>query len=249
MSVSTILILYTSTCITAAQPLVNTSAQIPRPLAAGVVVTHVLLLQHLLEENALLVVFPLWKTMLKSYLLVQTLQSLNNLVFDPLYLDPTLPSENTWSAAIGFFSTQCWSGCKANWRWRAIGTDREAKNTPGPHDTVPSRSKMIFKHLLILGSCFVVLDLMSSMPQPDPHVAMAVEKESILGRFCDISTDELSFRAAATMGFWFGTFLGVNALYSCLAVVSMAIFKSDPAVWRPAFGSVREAYSIRRFWE
>lgn len=248
MTLTTAVIIYISVCLLSAQPVAHSiHPHISRPIAALACVTLVLVLQQVLDDLPLLSNLPLWKTMLKSYLWVQTLQSLNNLVFDPLYLDSAPPPTNTGRAATLFMSSQTWEAVKSNWRWRAIGTPREAKNTPELPESAPSRSSMIGKHLIIAMSCFVALDLISSAPQPDPQVAMAARKHHIFGRNDVVNVDELSFRAAATLGFWVGTFLGINAMYSCLAVLMM-LLKSDPNIWRPVVGDVREAYSIRRFW-
>ena len=60
--------------------------------------------------------------------------------------------------------------------------------------------------------------------------------------------EELALRAAMTFAFWVRMYLGLRFLQDIGAFVDVASGLDGVEVWRPAFGSVREAYSLRRFW-
>jgi hypothetical protein len=95
---------------------------------------------------------------------------------------------------------------------------------------------------------FLPLDLIAFAPQPDAQQAIPVDKQHLLGRG-NVTMDELAIRGCAVAGFWVANFLGLSANYSCLAVLSMMVFRYDPAVWRPCFGKARGAHTVRRFWK
>ena len=231
-------LLYGIASLCAAIPIaLSTSGRLIRPVAA---LTFVLLLPAIhrkLDSSELLDHVALWRTCLKIYSWIGTLHIINNLVLTPV---STVDSTSFFSGL--------WDALKCNWRWREIGTRREARNTPPfPATMEITRFSVCKMHAIHALWCFLALDVIAFAPQPDAQRDMSLEKQHIFGRD-NVTAGELGFRGGAVAGFWIANFLGLSANYSCLAILSMVVFRADPALWRPCFGKARDAYTVRRFW-
>ena len=66
--------------------------------------------------------------------------------------------------------------------------------------------------------------------------------------FLGASRDHLGVRVAATLLFWAGTYCLLDAGYCFTSMISVAFDLTEPDEWPPLFGSIGDAYSIRRFW-
>jgi hypothetical protein len=229
---------YAAFCILAALPIATSAGITTRlaTLAALLPLAH--LVETALDTSAIFTSQPLRIIMAKSLLWVQMLH-----IFNLLFL--------TQSRRVDPepFNLRIWSVMKMNWRFRAIGTPAEAKNVPHFNSTgaKPTRLALCIRHTLVAAGCLIVLDVMASAPPP--HLRdMAPEKHHVFGRGGPVTSDEIWLRLGVTFGTWISTYLSLNAQYSCLAVLCMVVFKSDPEVWRPGFGSVSQVYSVRKFW-
>ncbi|PLN84691.1 membrane bound O-acyl transferase family-domain-containing protein [Aspergillus taichungensis] len=66
--------------------------------------------------------------------------------------------------------------------------------------------------------------------------------------FLGASLTQLGARVAATLLFWAGTYCLLDAAYLFVSVLSVAFGFTQPHEWPPLFGSLTDAYSVRRFW-
>lgn len=231
-------LLYALTCLTAAIPIaLSTPGHLLRPAAALLSIILLPSIHRHLDHSALLSHVALWRTCLKIYSWIQALHTVNSLLLTP-----------NSTANPSSFATGLWDAIKCNWRWREIGSRREARNTPSfPTAMVVSRVSVCRMHAVHALWCFLALDVIAVAPQPDAQRVMSLEKQHLFGRD-NVTMGELGFRGGAVAGFWIANFLGLSANYSCLAVLAMVVFRADPEVWRPCFGRVRDAYTVRRFW-
>ncbi|MCJ1432277.1 hypothetical protein MMC27_001633 [Xylographa pallens] len=137
---------------------------------------------------------------------------------------------------------------------RHIGTSDEVKNVPpfSAKDSkyAPSRRRFLLEKAAIFLVCYMILDLATSEP-PQPGVNatnFSARKVPFFGRLSAVSTPDLVIRLATTIGLWVSLYCVIQAGYSVYAFVCVALNIDEPKSWRPAFGSLEEAYSIRRFW-
>lgn len=75
------------------------------------------------------------------------------------------------------------------------------------------------------------------------HFASSAESPSL-----GASRDHLGVRVAATLLFWAGTYCLLDAGYCFTSMISVAFDLTEPDEWPPLFGSIGDAYSIKRFW-
>ena len=137
---------------------------------------------------------------------------------------------------------------------RNIGTSDEVKNVPpfSAEDSkyVPSRRRYLLQKAAIFLVCYMILDLATSQPQqPGVNaVNFSARKVPVFSRLSTVSTPDLVVRLATTIGLWISLYCVIQAGYSFYAFVGVALHIDEPKSWPPPFGSLKEAYSIRRFW-
>ena len=159
---------------------------------------------------------------------------------------PILARETVWKRTrFGF---------RAVFSYRNVGTSQEVKNVPlfSAKDSqyVPSRGQFLIYRMTLFWVCYTILDLVTSGPQqPDINaMSFAASKVPFFGRLGAISMEDLVVRIATTAGLWVSIYCVLQAGSSLYSFIFVAFKIDEPKDWRPAFGSLREAYSLRRFW-
>lgn len=145
-------------------------------------------------------------------------------------------------------------GYRAVFSYRNIGTSDEVKNVP-PFSTsnpkyIPSRRQFLLHKATIFLTCYTILDLATSgPPQPDVNaINFSARKVPLLSRLSTVSSEDLIIRLATTVGLWVSLYCVIQAGTSLYAFICVALNIDEPKDWRPSFGSLKEAYSVRRFW-
>ncbi|KAL8725214.1 MAG: hypothetical protein Q9166_007496 [cf. Caloplaca sp. 2 TL-2023] len=138
---------------------------------------------------------------------------------------------------------------------RNIGTPYIVKNTPSfftaDPEYIPSRWSFCVRKVCILLLTFLIIDLASQESQPLEVNArtIAEEKVHILTGIPDnLSPPQILTRLATVLGYWFCTAIVIDAFSSAFNLVSVALNVEDVEAYRPNFGSVAEAYTVRQFW-
>ena len=134
---------------------------------------------------------------------------------------------------------------------RGIGRPWQVKNVPhfsssDPH-YIPSRTNFLTRTVVILVLCVLTMDAITQNTPTDPEI-YSLELIPIFGRTKDFSIEELVFRMQSTVIFWLNSALNLemNVLFAALIAVGTGI--NSPQDWPPLFGSVKELYTIRKFW-
>lgn len=133
----------------------------------------------------------------------------------------------------------------SSFRWS--GTKRQVKNVPPFSATdpsyVPSRATFLRQTATKVLACYLVVDLLGLGNDEGMNLAnFDSSKIPFLTRLNEISLAELVMRCSATI------YCSQDCLQSMLAFVAVALGISKVEDWRPRFGAVGDAYSIRRFW-
>jgi hypothetical protein len=147
--------------------------------------------------------------------------------------------------------------CALKWAWdvvfnfRAVGTPRAVKNMPkfsnSDQDYVPSRATFLLKRGTAVIGTYLVLDFLTSQPQPELNSFIA-EKAGQFSGFSRLSVEDIIARMLTTTVFWVSLRLTIAIFYNGFSLIPVALMVHDPADWPPYFGSVLSAYSIRKFW-
>ena len=145
-------------------------------------------------------------------------------------------------------------GHHAMFSYRNVGAPDEVKNVP-PFSTKdlayePSRGQFLLKKAVILVVCYATIDLITfcgGRPEEN-HLQFSADKVPLLRRFGDVSLEELVLRLATTVSLFVVLYCFIQCYTSIVAIVGVATGMDEVKHWRPTFGSLSEAYTIRRFW-
>lgn len=96
---------------------------------------------------------------------------------------------------------------------------------------------------------FTLLALLGFAPNSgDNSTVFASEKVALLTRLDSVSREDIITRAGSVLGYWTVQYIIHVAVHGLLAVVVVTLGVSEVKAWPPVFGSIQDAYSIRRFW-
>jgi hypothetical protein len=144
-----------------------------------------------------------------------------------------------------------WNGLKfAAHTFFSLREARPMKSTelkePKP---VLSRAGFLLRTSCSLILCCLVVDLFSVASSTVPDAALfSPEAIPVFRNLGSVSVQALLFRVASTLGFWFCARLVNQVRVDIVALVTVALGFWDADSWSPLFGSISEAYTIRRFW-
>ena len=134
---------------------------------------------------------------------------------------------------------------------RGIGRPWQVKNVPhfsssNPH-YIPSRKKFLARTAVIVVLCVLAMDVITQLTPTDSEL-YSLELIPLFGRTKGFSPRELMFRMQSTVIFWLNSALNLemNVLFAALVAVGTGL--NSPQDWPPLFGSVKELYTVRKFW-
>lgn len=159
----------------------------------------------------------------------------------------TRDSRSRTSLSLPTWSALAWAA-HTFFSYRAIGTSREAKNTPSfPGRHVPSRPKfLLYRGCAIVGAS-VFADYLNHMLPPSPDT-FAAHKSRLLLSKPDITMEIISVRVISTAVFWIALRASLGLLYNLTSFIAVATLLTAPEGWPPVFGRWTKAYTLRRFW-
>ena len=135
---------------------------------------------------------------------------------------------------------------------RKVGTSFEVSGVPRffakDPSYVPSKNTFLRQKALLLLSCYLVLDALTFSSQPDQNQLLYDDSEVSLALAKNRSAEKIIVRSASTLGFWVSLYCVIQLYMGSVAVLSVSLGLSDVRSWRPGFGPVKEAYTVRRFW-
>ena len=129
----------------------------------------------------------------------------------------------------------------------------DTKNLPAfsakQPDWVPSRPAFLRKTFIKLVACYIMLDIFGLGADAEVNVkSFSPQRTLFFRRLSEISGEDISTRFATTLGTGVSIYCFQDGLQSLLALTAVSMGISDVSSWRPRFGSLRDAYTIRRFW-
>ncbi|KAF7889118.1 hypothetical protein EAF00_009418 [Botryotinia globosa] len=136
---------------------------------------------------------------------------------------------------------------------RNNGTRFEVKNVPpfSEHDRsyIPTRKEFLRSTALRAGICYIIMDILSSSGDPTRNAEVyAPNLVPVFARLHHHTFEQLLMRVATSTATLFSIYCLVNIMRSVIAFLAVFLNITDVTCWRPVFGSLSEASSIRGFW-
>lgn len=138
--------------------------------------------------------------------------------------------------------------------FRYSGTPHEVKNVPNfsaeDRTFIPSRAVFLRQKAKEFFFCYLVLDLLNLGADPAGTDTDLYSPETIplLTRLSSLPGEQLIIRLFVTLGFGLGVCCFQQGVHSLTAFIDVGLRLSEVKTWRPEFGSLSEAYTVRRFW-
>jgi hypothetical protein len=139
-------------------------------------------------------------------------------------------------------------GAKISSSYRFINTPFQIENVP-PVSTRNTKAFLWRKTGVVVCS-YLLLDLINSTA--DPAISLKYftpDKVSLLYRMNEASVEELVIRAFTTLAAGISLNCVQGGMYNLFGLLSVGLGLSTPKEWPPFYGSLREAYTLRNFWE
>jgi hypothetical protein len=139
-------------------------------------------------------------------------------------------------------------GIKLTSTFRFVGTQYEVRNTP---KTNPTTSRDFLRRTFLgIVISYCVLDLINA--QTDPAIAsrfLTPTNIPLLARLHELTAEECLIRMFTVIAAGVGLTCVQGGIYHTCALLAVRTGLSSPAEWPPFYGSARDAYTLRRFWE
>lgn len=137
---------------------------------------------------------------------------------------------------------------------RYVGTPYQVKYVPPFSATdagyIPSRTKFLLGTARTMLLCYLVVDVLTTpglLPEKNA-LLFSPETVPLLTRLGELSVEDILFRISSTFAYWITAYCVAQLLQGAFALVTVGTGLSEVKSWRPAFGPLAEAYTIRQFW-
>ena len=136
---------------------------------------------------------------------------------------------------------------------RMIGTPWEVKGVPPfsakDNTFVPTRAQFLLQTCLRLLTVYLVLDLLTAWGDPDKNpVTYSLDLVPFFRRLGEVTVEQLVIRLITTIALWTSIYCIMTILYSVVSLIAVLSGASEARSWPPVYGSLSNAYTIRRFW-
>lgn len=158
---------------------------------------------------------------------------------------PSSQHRTTWQ--------RLWFGFNATLSPRQLNTPYQVKNVPAWSSTdleyIPSRENFLWRTAINVSLNFVIVDLCSLGAQPERNAIMfSRDNIGFFSRLEYLGTEEVTIRVLASLVLWLNIYCIFRVIYDLLSFLAVGSGISEVQDWAPPFGSLSEAYSVRRFW-
>ncbi|MCJ1329385.1 hypothetical protein MMC10_006064 [Thelotrema lepadinum] len=136
---------------------------------------------------------------------------------------------------------------------RHVNTAFEVRNVPCFSSTnaqaIPLPQHFITDSLKQAILCYFFIDLSTlNGPPEDALDLFASDKVPLFSRLQEVSVKELGIRISTTLFLWLTIYCMVRMFYNILASATVWFGWYEVKDWRPPFGALSEAWSIRQYW-
>ena len=142
------------------------------------------------------------------------------------------------------------------WNYRGIGTSWQVRHIPPERilgfkvERPTTRTRFLKIRILNFLIMYFVLCLWYDplfAPRGWTADDFAVEKDYFFRRLDEVSLREFKIRLYVTINHVLPAWLAFNSTHAGISILAI-LLGGKPAEWPPFFGSILEAYSVRRYW-
>lgn len=138
------------------------------------------------------------------------------------------------------------------WAFRRVNSPYEVKNVPlfseSDPSFVPPKWVFVAQRLAVAVICYLVLDVLALRKPPTNTTAFDPAFIPMISRISDVTFVEIKRKALMITGFAATFYCLIQGAQSASAAAAVALGLSKVESWRPAFGSLFDAYSLRNVW-
>ena len=136
---------------------------------------------------------------------------------------------------------------------RQVNTPFQVKNVPPwscqDRSYVPSRASFLRRTAMRTAMCYLLVDLCSLGADPENNAALfSATKVPLLTRLGQVDSQELVVRIFASLMLWLNVVCIFYIFHGLVVFVAVASGISKVKDWPPPFGSLSDAYTVRKFW-
>lgn len=144
-------------------------------------------------------------------------------------------------------------GWHAMWSFRHVNSSSEVRNVP-PFSKldpayVPPKRGFVLQQFSAALVCFLLLDLLAAR-KPPSNAAQVFNPRlvPVFSRLSEVTAAEVKIRALTIAGFAATFYCVIQGCQSFAAALAVGLGFSPVENWRPAFGSVADAYTLKNVW-
>lgn len=130
---------------------------------------------------------------------------------------------------------------------RRIGHPDQAKNVPrfGQWPNIPSKSQFVMFRGVRVGLLYVALDLMASTRENGIDMDKWTLPQLWENSFpCEDTLTAIVY----SLFYWLNGYIILMLQHDMISIVAVMAGIDNPSMWPPMFGSIRQSYTIRKFW-
>lgn len=136
----------------------------------------------------------------------------------------------------------------STFRWPRQNEKLSSNNT-GKASSASKPRDFVVRAILKVGCCYLTLDAMSfAIDEGMNSRYFNSSRVPFFARIYAVSCQEVTIRVCATIVFGIGVFCTQAMGQSLIVVAAVSLGMSKPEEFLSGFGSLKEAYSLRRFW-
>ncbi|RDW65127.1 hypothetical protein BP6252_10778 [Coleophoma cylindrospora] len=187
-----------------------------------------------------------------SYIWILHLRAFDLLFCEAVYLSAAMPSPSLIATIQSTLSRLVAAWCLL-FNLRNINRPRRVKNLPAwssrHPEYVPEKSEFVKRRLLHILTTYLMLDaIFALLPAPNPVEDVPEHKQPLLSRMGDITLEEIIARPITVILPAFSIYGMFTIPYNIAASFTVLFCGGKPQHWPPIFGSLPDAYTLRRFW-
>ena len=135
----------------------------------------------------------------------------------------------------------------STFRWHRDDGRPKSSNTGKAAASMPR--DLVLRAFLKLVCCYLALDAMSFAINEELNSQyFNSSRVQFFARIHEVSVQEMVIRVSATMIFGLGVFCTQAMGQNMIVITAVSLGMSKPEDFSSGFGSLKEAYSLRRFW-
>ena len=153
------------------------------------------------------------------------------------------------------FRDRLWFGWCTMWSFRHLNSSYETKNVPpfsrDDPQYIPDQWRFILRQTLRFSLNYVIIDLIESQEPPPQQIKETLFDPALIPvfrRLNSLTSEQVIMRMVSTAGFWLNLYCMIQGTYAAASVIGVSSSLSGVRDWRPMFGKMADAWTLREFW-